>query len=284
MARALWLPDYAASYGVRIEEIYGWQTLGAETFHPDVVIAHHTASGGSGAVPSLGICRNGRGKPGTSGYLPGPLCQWLLGRDAVARLIACGRANHAGSGSWKGFSGNSNAIGIEAENNGRGEQWSNAVLDAYYALVAAMLDGINREESHSCGHKEWTSRKIDPYPLDMNVFRSRVRSKLIAPTPPVPQPPKRRQEMFFYQKEGEPTIYLVNNKLRPFHDWGHFLFIARRAYEEWAHLPDWDFYMKVVTRLPASNPLWGLEIEPYDEDDAPVMIGAPDRITDDLTT
>lgn len=165
--RLLWLPDYLAEYRVRFVRIPGWDTRGAATMAAGCVVCHHTASGRSGgAAPSLRICVHGRPD------LPGPLCQLLGGRDAVVRLIASGRANHAGSGGWLGLVGNSSAVGIEWENDGRGEPWSSAVLDAYERTTAACLAGIAREERWACGHKEWTPRKIDPAGIAMPAHRA----------------------------------------------------------------------------------------------------------------
>src|SRR5580700_4344959 len=50
---------------------------------------------------------------------PGPLAQLGLGRDGTFYVVAAGRCNQAGQGSWQGVTtGNSSFIGIEAENTG----------------------------------------------------------------------------------------------------------------------------------------------------------------------
>ena len=171
------LPDALDAFGLRVVLDPGWDSRGSSSFWPQVVIAHHTASNAAGGnAPSLGICRSGRPD------LPGPLCQVLLARDGTCIVVAAGRANHAGAGSWKGWAGNSYAWGIEAENNGVGEPWSSAQIDAYYRCAAALLTLTPHEDAaYVCGHKEWCSppgRKIDPYPLDMGGFRSGVASAL----------------------------------------------------------------------------------------------------------
>ena len=64
-------------------------------------------------MPSLDTLIQGRSD------LPGPLAQLGLGRDGTYYVIAAGKCNHAGAGSWKGVtSGNTDFIGIEAENTG----------------------------------------------------------------------------------------------------------------------------------------------------------------------
>jgi hypothetical protein len=188
VARALWVPDKLREYGVNVVAVAGWQTRGSETFTPKVVIAHHTAGPNTGDAPSLNLCINGRHD------LPGPLCQIVLGRTGTAYIIASGRANHAGAGGWNAVTGNTNSFGVEAENTGRGDEpWPTAQLEAYYRVCAALLDGIGRDQLWVCGHKEWAPRrKIDPWGLDMNVFRAEVGKRLghstPAPTPPPTQP------------------------------------------------------------------------------------------------
>lgn len=169
------------AWGLKVEESPNWRYAGrGYNFYPRAIIAHHTASNSrSGNFASYNIVRNGRSD------LPGPLCQILLGRDGTVRLIAAGYANHAGYGGPRAGipanQGNTYSIGIEAENNGIGEPWSKAQLNAYYRLCAALLKWIGSNDvSKVIGHKEWTSRKIDPAGINMNTFRSNVRKALDA--------------------------------------------------------------------------------------------------------
>lgn len=179
MARATWIAQKLRGYGVNVVEVAGWQTRGSETFNPRGVVCHHTA-GGPGEAPSLKICINGRSD------LPGPLANIVLGRSGTAYVIAAGRANHAGTGGYRGLTGNSSVFGIEAENNGIGEPWPAAQVDAYVKIVAALCDGANINADMVCGHKEWApSRKVDPRGIDMNDFRNSVRAA-IGSTPTTP--------------------------------------------------------------------------------------------------
>jgi peptidoglycan hydrolase-like protein with peptidoglycan-binding domain len=127
-------------------------------------------------MPSLGMVINGRPD------LPGPLAQLYLGRDGTFYVVAAGRAHHAGKGSWQGMNdGNSNFIGIEAENTGQtvGPQedpWPPVQLDAYRRGVAALLRKIGASAAMCCGHKEYAlpaGRKCDPT-FDMDEFRQQV--------------------------------------------------------------------------------------------------------------
>ena len=167
MGHQTWIADRLRDYGLAVDEHPGWRTRGSANFDPKGVVVHHTASG-AGDAPSLRVVVDGRSD------LPGPLCHVLLTRSGRCVVIAAGRANHAGTGGWRGLAGNTSVLGIEAENNGRGEPWPSRQLDAFYAASAALVDGIGRDATWVCGHKEWTSRKIDPAGIDMNDFRRRV--------------------------------------------------------------------------------------------------------------
>lgn len=166
-------------WGLVVEEKDGWRSRGRPyDFTPRAIIAHHTASGrSSGNFASEGIVTSGRSD------LSGPLCQILLGRDGTVKLIAAGYANHAGYGGPRAGipenMGNTYSIGIEAENNGIGEPWNWKQLQAYYRLCAALLVWMGTNDvNRVIGHKEWTSRKIDPAGIDMNRFRAQVKKAL----------------------------------------------------------------------------------------------------------
>lgn len=164
----------------------GWRKRGSATFVlARGILLHHTASSRQGGdLASLGTVVNGRPD------LPGPLCHILVGRDGQVRVIASGRANHAGYGGPFGWVptnlGNSYLIGIEIENNGVGEPYSeecyNAVLEVCVALLKRYRGRLARRKPHRAaskvkGHKEWTSRKIDPS-FSMDKFRERLTERL----------------------------------------------------------------------------------------------------------
>lgn len=173
------LVKHLRRWGLTVQEKDGWRHRGRPyNFYPRAIIVHHTASGSqSGNFASEHIVTYGRSD------LPGPLCQVLLGRDGTVKLISAGYANHAGYGGPEAGipanRGNTYTIGIEAENNGVGEPWSRKQLQAYYRLCAALMvwNGI-KDVNKVFGHKEWTSRKIDPAGLDMNNFRRQVQQAL----------------------------------------------------------------------------------------------------------
>jgi N-acetyl-anhydromuramyl-L-alanine amidase AmpD len=173
------LPAHLRKWGLKVEEGENWRERGRpHTFKPKAVICHHTASGAtSGNFGSSRVVTFGRSD------LPGPLCHFLLGRDGTVRIISGNYANHAGTGGPRAGIpanlGNTYAWGIEAENNGIGEKWPKTQLNAYYRLCAALLDLMGTKDvSKVIGHKEWTSRKIDPAGIEMSGFRSQVKAAL----------------------------------------------------------------------------------------------------------
>lgn len=193
MAHSLtWLPDVLKIAGLKVSLVDGWQDRGrGDVGRIFGVICHHTAGPRNGNMPSLRTLINGREG------LPGPLSQLGLGRDGTFFVIAAGRANHAGRGVWQGVTnGNSNFIGIEAENTGRNDDlpWPDVQIDAYQRGVAAILKHIGRGAEFCAGHKEYArpdGRKPDPRfdtderrHDDMDRFRANVAAILRGTAPP----------------------------------------------------------------------------------------------------
>lgn len=161
--------------GVKVKHVKGWRSRGTGgSFAPRGIMFHHTASSpASGNAPALGIVTHGRAD------LPGPLSNVVVGRDGTVFLVAAGRCNHAGEGGpLKGIpedSGNTYLIGVECENSGLGELWPERQKKAIATLFAVLLKRMKRGPRMVIGHKEWTSRKIDPAGIDLPGFRKRVR-------------------------------------------------------------------------------------------------------------
>ncbi|HEX8677050.1 MAG TPA: N-acetylmuramoyl-L-alanine amidase [Segetibacter sp.] len=191
----IWLPHVLKTAGLKVALVDGWEDRSrrdvGEIFG---VICHHTVGPKTGNMPSLNTLINGRPD------LRGPLSQLGLGRDGTYYVIAAGRCNHAGKGIWKGLvNGNSNFIGIEAENTGSSNDfpWPAVQLDAYHRGVAAILKHIGRGADFCAGHKEFAlpkGRKPD-VSFDMVAFRSSVAAILNGAAPvstliPAIEPPK----------------------------------------------------------------------------------------------
>ena len=189
-----WLLQVLQDAGLKVAPVDGWEDRGDGNVGKTVgVICHHTAGPKNGNMPSLNTLLDGRSD------LPGPLAQLGLGRDGTYYVIAAGRCNHAGKGSWQGVTtGNSSFIGIEAENTGLSDDtpWPEVQLDAYRRGVAAILKHIGKTAEFCAGHKEYAlpaGRKTDP-DFDMVAFRASVAAILngTAPAPtliPAAEPP-----------------------------------------------------------------------------------------------
>ena len=191
-----WLSAALREAGLKVAEVPGWESRGrGDVGDVRGVICHHTAGPSSGNMPSLNILIEGRSD------LPGPLSQLGLGRDGTYYVIAAGKCNHAGVGSWQNISaGNTQFIGIEAENTGLpADSWPDVQMYAYRRGVAAILRHLGRTEDWCAGHKEFATpkgRKADPS-FDMAAFRAGVAGilngttplrQLIPPTEPAPAP------------------------------------------------------------------------------------------------
>src|SRR5262249_42864570 len=147
-----WLAEVLEAAGLKVAELPDWRTRGRGEMGPvKGVICHHTAGPKDGNMPSLGVITKGRPD------LAGPLAQLGLGRDGTFYVVAAGRANHAGAGTWQGFAnGKQNFIGIEAENMGTAaDPWPSVQMDAYYRGVAAILQKVGEPIIMCAGHKEY---------------------------------------------------------------------------------------------------------------------------------
>jgi peptidoglycan hydrolase-like protein with peptidoglycan-binding domain len=184
----VWLKDVLLGAGLKVAPETGWETRGNKG--RDVgsikgVICHHTGTDAGGNMPTLKTLINGRTD------LSGPLAQLGLGRDGTFYLIAAGRCNHAGEGEWQNIkTGNTNFIGIEAENRGLpGDPWPEIQMEAYRHGVAAILKHLDLSSSMCCGHREFAKpngRKDDPL-FNMDEFREAVEG-IIKGEIPKPKP------------------------------------------------------------------------------------------------
>lgn len=195
-----WMPEVLAAAGLKVAEVPGWRARGhGDMGTPRGVLLHHTVGPLNGNMPSLGVLTNGRGPPKP---LAGPLAHLGLGRDGTWYVVAAGRAFHAGPGQWRGCTdGNSELIGIEAENNGTTEVWPAAQMTAYRHGVAALLKKMRAGAAWCAGHKEYAlpkGRKIDPN-FDMPMFRRGVAAILGESVPLLPVVPN-------VDDEGRPTL------------------------------------------------------------------------------
>jgi hypothetical protein len=145
-------------YPVRAAWVPGHGTMGTVVG----TVMHHTATArtAAGDYPSLTVVTKGRSD------LPGPLCNFGLGRSGTIYLVTEGIAYHAGVGAWKGITdGNGHFLGIEAEHSGlASEAWPAAESDAYRRLVASILYELKRDTNWDIRHATWalpSGRKTD---------------------------------------------------------------------------------------------------------------------------
>lgn len=161
--RVTWLAAVLRSAGLTVLEMEGWEGRGRELRAVRGIVAHHTASPPNAADTAVArLLRDGRRD------LPGPLAQLGLDRAGRYWLVCDGKANHN-----IGEFGN-DSIGIEAFNDGRGEPWPEAQMDAYVRGCAAIAAHLGLPVACVRGHKETDpGRKPDPT-FDMHAFREQV--------------------------------------------------------------------------------------------------------------
>ncbi|MEU1009083.1 peptidoglycan-binding protein [Streptomyces sp. NPDC005890] len=149
------------------------------------VMLHHTVG-----ASSVDVCRTGRPD------LPGPLCIAVIAKDGTAHLVGYGRTNHAGRGSQAVYDavrtgtvrparpgpdavdGNAHFYGFEIENWGNGrDPYPEAQLTTVEKIAAAICRAHGWGADRVIGHKEWTTRKIDPS-FSMSSMRTRIAKRL----------------------------------------------------------------------------------------------------------
>lgn len=165
--------DVVRAAGVQVGEsstTAGWQTRarssGGFPTMPLGVQWHHTASQTS---PANDLGYMIRGNPDA------PVGNCLLDRGGVFWPVAAGAANTAGKGGPLTMSrgvvpldgANARTFAIEAANNGVGEGWPQAQIDAYFAVSNAINAWCGNTPAdlftHALGAGDgWTNRKIDP--------------------------------------------------------------------------------------------------------------------------
>lgn len=213
MSRDVGIADRLRAAGLNVVEVPGWRTRGSDQFAPRGFVLHHTAGTRSGNSPSLNICVNGRAG------LPGPLCNIYMARDCTIHVVAAGRANHAGAGSWHGLSGNASVYGLEVENVGTPtEPWREDQLDTIARAVATFPVATDLV----CQHKEWApNRKVDMHTVSGAEMRRRV-AEVRAPKPePAPTPPSKPSPVEdvmplarLMRTKDDPQVWLVDGYLQ----------------------------------------------------------------------
>jgi len=203
------LPDVLTDAGVRVRLWDGWETRARSSGGYDAVyavFAHHTASK---TAPDNDCSYMWNGSPDR------PVGAVLLDRTGLVTIGAAGATNCQGKGGPWTLStgtipldkGNAYGVAIEAANNGIGEGWPTAQVDAYVFTVAAMCEAWGLDPNRDVlAHFEWVEpscpgRKVDPVgpspwatgasSWDMDGFRGDVAAWCDTgnqPQPPEPEP------------------------------------------------------------------------------------------------
>lgn len=166
-------------------------------FTPQGITVHHTGDKGRGDS-GLALLTWGRDL-GLPSQLLGPLCNASPREDGELALISLGRANHAGMGSSKVLDrvrhdlaplgdardldlvddivGNGWFYGLEVDNDGGRQPYSQAQYDTTVRACAALCRHHGWTANRVIGHKEWTRRKVD-WSLPMPPLRANVADRL----------------------------------------------------------------------------------------------------------
>lgn len=161
------LANWCRAAGLKVVEYSGWQTRarssGGFASAPLGIQWHHTA--GSGSNPQ-GDCdymwRNANDRPIGNVY---------LARDGTVWVGAAGAANTAGKGGPYKMSrgtvpldkGNTTTFAIEAANNGVGQEWPEAQINAFFILSNMLNAKFGNQPSDLFTHQAYApTRKIDP--------------------------------------------------------------------------------------------------------------------------
>lgn len=177
--RALFIPDALRRAGLVVVERPGWKQRGRPpsvgSFDPRALMIHHDASK-QGRTPDNAEFIAEIGRP-TEG-IPAPLAHCWVTVHGVWHVLASGRTNHAGEGNGFGRiprnSGNTFSIGVETDHTS-GEKWPRVQMESVRLGFAALADAMHIDPVKSiASHKEYTTRKTDPQPMNMDNFRRHV--------------------------------------------------------------------------------------------------------------
>ncbi|MFC4494059.1 N-acetylmuramoyl-L-alanine amidase [Streptomyces ovatisporus] len=244
MAKPMTASQFVAALkkeGVKVSERYsGWRTHNRNHKgawgNVNGVVIHHTAGRNS-----VSLCYNG------TSALPGPLCHTHLAKDGTATMMSAGRANHAGSFPANAFNAmlneakthprpagpetvdaNARTYGIEIENLGNGRDvYPSKQYDAAVRWAAAICRFHGWTANSVIGHKEGTTRKIDPKgpvqgkgDFDMHDFRRDVQARLDGkPTTPKPDPKPEPKPGTITPKSRESAATVKAQAERALKDW-----------------------------------------------------------------
>lgn len=133
---------------------------------PNYVIIHHTAQDSlAQTIKTFTLTRTQ-----TSAH-------YVVSRDGKVVQMANDylRANHAGAGKWGSVTDmNSCSIGIEMDNNGTTDPWTNAQINSLCNLLGALKKRYNIPTANFIGHADYApGRKNDPKNFPWKILAKR---------------------------------------------------------------------------------------------------------------
>ena len=161
------LADVLRAAGLPVIEVDEWESRGRSSGgfdddRPWCIMWHHTASD---TTPENDVSYIVYGCPDA------PVSNLYLERDGTVWVCAAGATNTNGKGAAQIMSRgvipadqmNTHAIGIEAANDGLGQEWPQVQIDAYFRLNNALAAAYGLTPGDCCTHHEYAKdRKIDP--------------------------------------------------------------------------------------------------------------------------
>lgn len=162
------MADLFRQAGLSVVEYGGWKTRArssggySDPKGPLCVMWHHTASKTTPERDAFYECHVADAKP---------ICNVNIARDGTVWVLAAGATNTNGKGSSQKFSRgtvptdsmNSYAFGIEIANNGVGEPYPQAQIDAVFVVSNVINKLCGNQPTDVCTHQRYApDRKIDP--------------------------------------------------------------------------------------------------------------------------
>lgn len=162
------MANWLRNAGLNVIEYPDWQTRargsGGYSDYPLCVMWHHTASPASwDGQKDADYC--------TVQDEDAPLANLYIDRSGTVWVLAAGATNTNGKGYSMSFSRgtvpddsmNTRAVGIEMGNDGIGEQWPQAQVDAAFIVSNTINARLGNQPDDMATHQSWApDRKVDP--------------------------------------------------------------------------------------------------------------------------
>jgi hypothetical protein len=161
------LADWCRAEGLDVVEDSGWEhrarsSGGYESGRPWVIMWHHTASDTSPQNDVAYICHNSPDAPISNILLDRHGTVWVCAGGAT-NTNGKGKATSVSKGTVPADSMNTYAVSIEIANNGVGEAYPQAQIDAAFVLSNMLARRLGLAPDDCCTHQAYApDRKIDP--------------------------------------------------------------------------------------------------------------------------